>query len=356
MYNKQDAVMTHGFAILCMLVLHLFCRTGSGVFGTPLIWLNSETPFVYLFGFYSEICVSIYSICLGYAQYLLYSFGKTTWRSTGKRILKLMVNYWILLAMFSIIGLIHSSQKIIPGSLTSFLKSVVLLHSYNGAWWFLNTYIIFLLIPPTVRFFPVVKLSVRRGLAFCFFFQVGWYLLCKFDFWPVVPDRPVIAFVLKELYNLIGVLPSAWIGACICKGNVVTRIHDLFSDKLKNRAVRKIVLGCILIILFLSMNIIHKAVLTIVFAILSFLLFNIWEKSPVVERIWLFFGKHSTNIWLTHMFFYATLFPGLVQKAKYPLFMLGYLLVLCITISYVEMIIERFIYSCILNIQRKHSI
>ena len=80
MYNKQDAVMTHGFAILCMLVLHLFCRTGSDVFGTPLIWLNSETPFVYLFGFYSEICVSIYSICLGYAQYLLYSFGKKTWR------------------------------------------------------------------------------------------------------------------------------------------------------------------------------------------------------------------------------------------------------------------------------------
>ena len=346
MYNKQDAVMTHGFAILCMLVLHLFCRTGSDVFGTPLIWLDSETPFVYLFGFYAEICVSIYSICMGYAQYLLYSCGKSTWQSTGKRILKLMMNYWILLAMFSIIGLIHSSQKAIPGSLASFLKSIVLLHSYNGAWWFLNTYIVFLLIPPAVRFFPVTRLSVRRGLVFCFVFQVGWYLLCKFGFWPVVSgDKPIIAFIFNELYNFIGILPSVWVGACFCKGKIITQIHNLFFDKLRNRAIRNIILGCIWMILFISMNLIHKAVLNTVFAAFSFLLFNIWEKGTVAERIWLFLGKHSTNIWLTHMFFYATLFPDLVQKTKYPLLMLGYLLVLCIVVSYVEMIIERFIYS-----------
>lgn len=346
MYNKQDAVMTRGFAILCMIVLHLFCRTGSDVFGTPLIWLNSETPLVFWFGFYAEICVSVYSVCMGYAQYLLCSCGESTWKSTGKRILKLMVNYWILLVIFSVIGLMHSSQKTIPGSFTNFLKSVVLLYSYNGAWWFLNTYIIFLIIPPVVKFFPVIKLSVRNGLVFCFVFQVSWYLLSKFGFLPIISgDRPIIVFIFKELYNLIGVLPSAWAGACICKGDIVAQIHDLFVTKLKNRTVRKIVLDCIWIILFISMNLIHKAVLTIVFAVLSFLLFNIWEKNPAAERIWLFLGKHSTNIWLTHMFFYATLFPGLVQKAKYPLLMLGYLLVLCIVVSYVEMIIERFIYS-----------
>ena len=45
-YDKEDATMTKGMAILCMLVLHLFCRTGEEVLGTPLIWLNDTTPLV----------------------------------------------------------------------------------------------------------------------------------------------------------------------------------------------------------------------------------------------------------------------------------------------------------------------
>lgn len=48
-YSKKDAAMTKGMAILCMLILHLFCRTGKNVFGTPLIWLDEKTPFVYWF-------------------------------------------------------------------------------------------------------------------------------------------------------------------------------------------------------------------------------------------------------------------------------------------------------------------
>ena len=55
-YNKEDAQMTQGLAVLCMVILHLFCRTGSDVLGTPLIWLNATTPLVYWFGFFAEIC------------------------------------------------------------------------------------------------------------------------------------------------------------------------------------------------------------------------------------------------------------------------------------------------------------
>ena len=57
--DKNDSVMTRGMAILSMLILHLFCRTGDLVYGTPLIWLNQTTPFVYWFGFFAEICVTL---------------------------------------------------------------------------------------------------------------------------------------------------------------------------------------------------------------------------------------------------------------------------------------------------------
>ncbi len=48
-----------------------------------------------------------------------------------------------------------------------------------------------------------------------------------------------------------------------------------------------------------------------------------------------YFGKHSTNIWLVHMFFYSTLFSGLVFAAKYPVLVFALLLVLSLASSYV---------------------
>lgn len=356
MYKKQDAVMTRGFAILCMVILHLFCRTGGDVFGTPLLWLDQETPFVYWFGFYAEICVSVYAICMGYAQYLLYENGKWSWRSTGNRILKLMVNYWVLLVLFSVVGLFCPWQQAIPGSLSRFLKSIVLLHSYNGAWWYLNTYLIFLMIPPAVRFFPVKKMSARAGLVLCLALEVGCYLLGRLGFWQRIPNEvPVISFVGKEVRNLVGVLPAAWAGAFLCKGQVLDKTFVWLQTTVPNRNVRKALLAGIWIVLFVSMNLLHKAVLTLFFALVSFPLFNLWEKGAGIRKIWLFLGKHSTNIWLTHMFFYAAPFTGLAQKAQYPLLMLGFLLLLCIAVSYVEMFIEGMIRKSMRRLSKTES-
>lgn len=105
-YNKKDAIMTRGYAILSMCILHLFCCLGADVKGTPLIWLSAEKPLVYWFGFFAEICVPTYSICVGYAQTLIDEQGKLSFANNAKRIKKLMINYWIILGMFSIVGLI----------------------------------------------------------------------------------------------------------------------------------------------------------------------------------------------------------------------------------------------------------
>ena len=47
---RKDIKMTQGLAILTMVSLHLFCRLGTDVYGTPLLWLNSTTPAVYILG------------------------------------------------------------------------------------------------------------------------------------------------------------------------------------------------------------------------------------------------------------------------------------------------------------------
>lgn len=165
MYTKQDAKMTQGLAILCMLVLHLFCRLGKDVYGTPLIWLNERTPLVYLFGFFAEICVALYSLTLGYAQELLYEQGQSSRENRIKRILKLMETYWVVVILFSLIGLIKR-DPLIPGNLLNFLKTLVLLYRYNGAWWFLHSYVFLLLIPPTIILYPVRHSGLIGGVFY----------------------------------------------------------------------------------------------------------------------------------------------------------------------------------------------
>ena len=48
-----------------------------------------------------------------------------------------------------------------------------------------------------------------------------------------------------------------------------------------------------------------------------------------------YFGEHSTNIWLIHMFFYGRLFHGIVFCLKYPIPVFLLLIVLSLASSYV---------------------
>ena len=86
---------------------------------------------------------------------------------------------------------------------------------------------------------------------------------------------------------------------------------------------------------------IHKALLTVIFAVLSFIWFNIWKKSKPVEIAMLFLGKHSTNIWLCHMFFYVSVFPNFVTIVKYPIFILLLMIIVCVITSYLVLFIQK---------------
>lgn len=351
-YRKEDAQMTQGLAVLCMVILHLFCRTGSNVLGTPLIWLDPETPFVFWFGFFAEICVPVYSLCTGYAQQLLWQNGKSSFRSRVGRILRLMRNYWIVLVLFCVLGLVFDNGNTIPGSLGKFLKSLVLLHSYNGAWWYLNTYVILLALPPVVLLLPVHKLKLTPGLLFCAAFHVLWYLVNKFGFVPDAASAPAaVQFMRKELVNLVGVLSYIWAGGLLCKYKAVEKLWDWFSQRIP-AGYRKAVLFAAAVGGFVITNLIHKAVLMGFVALAVFLLFNMWEKGQRTKGVMLFLGKHSTNIWLVHMFFYSGFLRGPVLASRYPILMLAVLLALSICSSYVIMQIDRWVQFCITRIKQ----
>jgi hypothetical protein len=228
-----------------------------------------------------------------------------------------------------------------PGSIQDFIKSIVLLHSYNGAWWYLNTYVLLLLLPPSLILLPVKKLKLVPGLLFCGTFHVIWYLLGKLGVLQAVFfASPILQFVQKEAENLFGILAYIWAGGLLCKYGVVDRLSNWYQEKIPKK-MQKIALLILAVSLFVVTNIVHKWVLMGFVALAVFLIFNIWEKGKYTQKVMLFLGKHSTNIWLVHMFFYAYFLKDFVLWTRYPVLMLASLLALSITTSCVVMFIHQ---------------
>lgn len=82
-------------------------------------------------------CVSMYLFCSGYGLSMISKNKDIYIKDNLTKILKLLINYWIILIIFVVIGRLLGNENY-PGSLKEFLMNFFLISkSYNGAWWFL---------------------------------------------------------------------------------------------------------------------------------------------------------------------------------------------------------------------------
>ena len=131
--TKKDTQMAKGIAVLGMVMLHLFCRLGNLPY-TPWIWVG-EVPLIYYLGLFGDICVPIFCFCSGYAHYLMADAQGSRYRKRlpGKA-LRFLSNYWIVVVLFSLLGLVFDRSGQIPGSWKDFAGNMLVVNmNYNGA-------------------------------------------------------------------------------------------------------------------------------------------------------------------------------------------------------------------------------
>lgn len=147
--SKNKSNMLKGIAILFMVMLHLFARKEvNGLYETfPMI---KDVPLVYYFALFGDACVPIYLFLSGYGLFTIFNkVDRTNNVKNLKRILKLLINFWIILILFVALGFLLGYGDKFPGSIEKFLLNFFLLsNSYNGAWWFLQTYTILIILSP----------------------------------------------------------------------------------------------------------------------------------------------------------------------------------------------------------------
>lgn len=112
------------------------------------------------------------------------------------------------------------------------------------------------------------------------------------------------------------------------------KLYSFIYNKVNNIKFKNTL--CVLSILF--MIVCHGFVQTLFVAVFTgiafIVLFNLIDKPDSLDRLLYYLSSHSTNMWLTHMFFYMVYFKSLVFMPKYLVFIFIWLVILCLVSSY----------------------
>lgn len=329
--TKQDMNQTKGVAIIMMLLLHLFCRKDFEGLYVPFLYIG-EVPLIYYIGLFGDACVPIYCFASGLGLYKSFTIKYNTYSNANKyRILKLLINFWIIMISFVSIG--HFvNPSLYPRSIMDFFLNMFLLtNSYNGAWWFLQTYVLLVFLSPLL-----LNLIKKYNAIFTLIITGTIYLLAYLQRFKSIIDFGEI-LVINIIINAIVLLGTSLfpfaVGALFAKYEIYSKISILINKK-----IEKLYKNLICFFLILMLIVFHgfiESVIVAPFTAIAFIcIFNLMNKYKLIVKTFNFFGNHSTNIWLTHMFFYMIIFPELTFAPKYPILILIWLIVLCLISSY----------------------
>lgn len=258
--------------------------------------------------------------------------SETELKRRWKHLLRFLIQLWTVAAVFSLIG-IFSGNPVIPGSIKEFLLNCLTIkNSYNGAWWYANTYIFLVALQPlSCRFVKRCPAWAVLPVAFIFY-TVGYGI--RFWGWGNCNSA-----LLSWIITHIGLLGTSYlpyiIGMLFCKKRIITFLRQ----KIIAFGVKSSYIHIFVIVAFVGMIVAHGIVPSLFVAVITatatITLLCVCRPPVWLTNLLCYFGEHSTNVWLIHMFFYTVLFDGFVFYAKYPIAIFLLLVALSLASSYV---------------------
>lgn len=328
--TKNQVKITKGIAILFMLLLHLFCTKAYEGLYTPIIFIGN-TPLVYYIALFGDCCVVIYCFCSGYGLLISYKNSRENYfKNNLIRIFKLYINYWIILFIFVVgLGFLLGQADKYPGDFKTFILTFTgISPAYNGAWWFFTTYIILVLLSPIIN---RVAIKYNSYLIIAISFAFYFFAYIQRIKGVIVVDNIILAWIIRQS-ALFGTSQLPFIvGAIFAEKKLYSKLYNVVNDiKYKN------IIGLSLILLMIIAHGIVQTLFVAVFTGIAFIcIFNLMNKPKWLNKLLDYLGNHSTNLWLTHMFFYMIFFKELVFALKYSFLIFPWLIILCLASSYI---------------------
>ncbi len=334
--SKHDSKMLKGIAIIGLLMLHLFCRKDHLPY-QPFLYIGN-TPIVYYLGLFGDICVPIFCFISGYASWLSCSSGKG---GRWKGLLKFMIGYWVVLVLFSLLGLLLQNDTI-PGDAKTFLLSALTLDNrYNGAWWYANTFVLLVALQPLLYGFVKKCPTVLTLLVGIMVYTCGYGV--RFLGWTDNLNSHIYIYIfIEKAARFATSLFPYWIGMLFCKLRIVSKLRERCAAGKKSVLLigSAVTLGLMIVL----HGIFETNFVAVFTAVATICLFCVCPIPTCLRSILCYLGEHSGNIWLVHMFFYMVLLENFVFCAKYPVLVFLFLLALSLTASYLVKAICKLIF------------
>lgn len=276
--TKDYSEMVKGIAVL-MMILHHIWGFPEKIPELPLSHLEVQI------GAACKICVSIFMFLSGYGLY--YTFKKKETIRVWHRVWNVYKRFWQVFLIFVPVGFLFLSK---PFAVQEFLANLFCLKfSYNQEWWFLGTYIELLLVLSVMlmanqkKYFPylIVGLSVLlRGLSGLINLNSGG--------------------ASSHIYYFCYYFPSFFLGLLFCKYSLYERFRAVVAKESICLVICLVLTGAAFVVRT-KWGITEMTIVLTPLFIYLFVFF--FRKIGRANQVFLFFGKHSMNMWLIHSFF-----------------------------------------------------
>lgn len=321
--SKKQTVMVQGAAILMMLYHHLFSDPETlGISYISILHpgsLNIELPLAW----FCKICVGLFAFVSGYGMY--YSLARTNETLFLPRLKKdykiifgkighFYLKYWYVFLVS--MGLVFAfSNKTFSGK--EFIFNFLGLSStYNGTWWYVLQYVKMMLVLPLADiFFTSFTNKAEILKKRCFFaVLVGIAAVCAviglFFYRPLLTGLVSILDSLRISFTLIFLM-----GYILARFQIYQYIDSIaqkqgFSPALSGAAA---LFAAVTVRVFLAQDASYAQLDFLIVPVFIYGFLKITDRHALPVTVFSWFGKYSSYMWFTHIFFLGAYFRPIIS-------------------------------------------
>lgn len=325
MLSRINTKQLKGLAVLLMLAHHLFTfpdRWPSGFEFNNNVIINNTL--INIIGNFGKICVPIFMFLGGYGLYASCVYYENNEIKIKNVFINKVVNlykcYWKVFLIFVPIGILFFSNQ--PTFLnsnygnsfsnTGFHKVIAtffgLENNFNYEWWFFKHYLFALF----EGFVFIELFKKNKSVYFEIVFIILWYILITGLLPNLISLGNLQSLAGNFWYNsFFGITPYSvlfFVGILFSKYDIFKYWNDIIVNL---SIIEKIVLSLVTLSLCVyvryGISSLDLDVLLVPFVCFSMLV--LMNCISLLGKIFLFIGKNSTNMWLTHSFYCYYFYP-----------------------------------------------
>ena len=317
--TKRHSTICKGIAILLMFFHHLFFLSERVEKYEIIFWPFSQNQGVIL-GCFCKICVAIFVFITGYGYYKNRINNNGCIRTTLKRILKLMFQFWFVYIIFFVIGLFTKQCNVYyAGNIIKTIRNCIIdfcglayfanTPTINPTWWYMSLALTFIIIVPL---FILLNRNKYASAIILILIVLG----CIF----VKKDR---------VYTIFYYLVSLEIGIICSKYSLFEKIKRAASKK---HYIDLIISALLLVILsYLRLKVyVTYIVDPLIAMMICFFVYRLSDLVKGASKVLFTFGKYSAVAFMMHTFL-INYFMDYLYHPKY--FLLIWLILAIVTLA-----------------------